>query len=63
METGMLILKIIGLIIIAIGTVMIFDARKISKKRFSFGDRNESTKILKIVGFAIAIIGGLIICH
>ena len=61
METANVIIKIIGLIIIGIGTVMVYDARKITKKRFSFSDRNESTKILKIVGFIVAIIGGLII--
>ena len=55
------VIKIIALIIVAIGVIMIYDARKISKKWFSFGDQNDSTKILKIVGFIIAIIGGLVI--
>ncbi len=44
-----------------IGVVMIYDARKISQKWFSFGDRNDSTKILKIVGFIVSIIGSLIV--
>ena len=61
METANVIIKIVGLIIICIGTVMVYDARKITIKWFSFSDRNESTKILKIVGFIVAIIGGLII--
>lgn len=61
METMNIIIKIIGLVIIALGVIMVYDARKLSKKWFSFGDRNDSTKILKIVGFIIAIIGGLII--
>lgn len=61
MENLEIIIRIIGYILLAIGVVLIFDARKITKNRFSFGDRNESTKILKVVGFIISIIGVLII--
>lgn len=61
MEIINIIIKLIGLIVIALGVIMIYDARKLSKKWFSFGDRNGSTKILKIVGFIIAIIGSMII--
>ena len=52
---------LIGAIIALLGVVLIFDARPISKKSFSFGDENEATKGLKIVGFILAVIGGLII--
>lgn len=61
MEILNIIVKIIALIIVAIGIIMIYDARRLSKKWFSFGDRNGSTRTLKIVGFIIAIIGSLII--
>ena len=61
METVNIILKLIGLIIVAIGVVMIYDSRKIAEKRFSFGDRNDSVKTLKIIGFIVSIIGGLIV--
>lgn len=61
MEIIDIIIKIIALIIMAIGVIMIYDARKLSEKWFSFGDRNASTRTLKIVGFIVAIIGGLII--
>lgn len=61
MEILKLIVKIVALLIIAIGVVLIYDARKIGKKWFSFGDRNSAVKTLKIVGFIIAIIGSLII--
>lgn len=61
MEIINIIIKIIALIVVALGVIMIYDARKLSKKWFSFGDRNDSTKILKIVGFIVAIIGSLII--
>lgn len=60
MEVINVVIKIIGLVIIALGVVMIYDARKLSQKWFSFGDRNDSTKVLKFVGFIITIIGGLI---
>ncbi len=56
-----ILIQIISLIVVTIGIVMIYDARKISKKWFSFGDRNSSVKILKIVGFILAIIGAIIV--
>ena len=34
---------------------------KITKKFFGFGDQNEGSQGLKILGFIIAIIGGLIL--
>lgn len=40
---------------------MVFDARYLTKKLFSFGDQNEGTTGLKILGFFIAIIGALLI--
>ena len=58
---GKAILIIIGLIIVAIGVVCIFDARVITKKIFSFGDQNEGTLGLKICGFVFSIAGGLLI--
>lgn len=56
-----IIITIIGLVIMAIGVILIFDARNLTKKWFSFGDRNDGAKTLKIIGFVIAIIGGIII--
>ena len=59
-ETVTIIIKIVALILLLIGVIFIFDARSLSSKWFSFGDRNEGAKTLKIVGFVVAIIGGLI---
>lgn len=56
-----MILSIIGATIALIGAILIFDARSITKKLFSFGDQNEGTFALKIVGFIISIIGAIII--
>lgn len=56
-----IILTLIELLILAIGVTMIFDARKITEKLFSFGEKNESAKILKIIGYIISIISAILI--
>lgn len=56
-----LVLVIIGTLVALAGTIMIFDARILTKKLFSFGDQNDATSGLKILGFFIAIIGALLI--
>ena len=43
------------------GVVMIYDARIITKNFFGFGDQNEASSGLKILGFVLAIVGGLIL--
>ena len=53
--------EIIGIIILMCGVILIYDARPITKKVFGFGDQNEATKSLKIVGFILSVIGGLLI--
>ncbi len=54
-------MKIILLLIIAIGVTLIYDARKISSEYFSKQDQNKITIILKLLGFALAIFCGFII--
>ena len=56
-----IIVKLVSLLIILSGVILIFDARIITKKYFGFGDQNEATDGLKIMGFIISIIGGLIL--
>lgn len=58
MEENMII-KIISLLIILTGVVFIFDARILSNRWFGFGDQNEATSGLKILGFIIVVIGSL----
>ena len=58
---GKVILIIIGLIIATIGVICIFDARVITKKMFGFGDQNEGSTGLKILGFLVSITDALII--
>ena len=56
-----IIIKLIAVIVILAGVILIYDARPIAKKNFGFGDQNEATDGLKILGFFIAVIGGLIL--
>ena len=56
-----LILLIIGLLIAMMGVIMVFDARLLTQKLFGFGDQNEATAGFKIIGFVVAIVGGLIV--
>lgn len=56
-----IILVLISLILILVGVILIYDARIITKKFFGFGDQNEGSAGLKILGFILCIIGSLII--
>ena len=56
-----LIIKIISLVMVLVGLIMVYDASIITKKFFGFGDQNEASSGLKILGFILAIIGGLIL--
>lgn len=47
----------LGFIIATFGVILIYDARPITKKMFSFGDQNDGALGLKITGFLITIIG------
>ena len=56
-----LIIKLIGLLFVLVGVILIYDARIITKRFFGFGDQNEGSNGLKMIGFILAIVGGLII--
>ena len=55
------IFLILGLIFVTSGVIMVYDARSLTKRLFSFGDQNEASLGLKILGFIMSIIGVLII--
>ena len=55
------VLLLIGVLVALIGTIMVFDARSLTKKLFGFGDQNEATSGMKIMGFFLAIIGALLV--
>lgn len=54
-------LRLIGVIVCAIGVMCVYDARPIVKKYFNFGEENEATLGLKILGFILIIIGAVIV--
>lgn len=53
-------IKIILLILIAIGIIAIYDARKIAEKYFSSQDINRQALLLKVVGFLVCSISAII---
>ena len=55
-----IILRLIVTVILLMGVVLVYDARIFTKKAFDFGNQNEATSGLKILGTLFAIIGGLI---
>ena len=55
------ILLVVGVVMATIGTVIIYDARILTKRFFSFGDQNDASLGLKILGFLIAIGGTLLV--
>ena len=58
---GKIVLNLIGVLILLIGVVLVYDARIITKKMFGFGDQNEATSGFKILGAFISVIGAIII--
>ena len=56
-----IIIRIIAVIIALIGVTLVYDSRIITKNFFGFGDQNEATAGLTIVGFFVAILGGVIV--
>ena len=58
---NMKIVEIIGIVILMCGVILIYDARPITKKVFSFGDQNDGALGLKITGFLISIIGAILV--
>ena len=55
-----IIMRLLIIILILFGITLIYDARVITKKFFGFGDQNEGSAGLKIIGFIIAIFGGIV---
>ena len=53
-------LLFIAIVSLVCGVKFIYDARPIVKKYFGFGDKNDATLGLKILGFLLSIIGGTI---
>ena len=54
-------LLMLGIILAMCGVILIYDARPITKRMFGFGDQNEATLGLKIIGFIVMVIGSLLL--
>ena len=54
-------LFMLGIILAMCGVILIYDARPITKKMFGFGDQNDATLGLKLIGFIISLIGTIMI--
>ncbi len=52
-------MKVLLVILIAIGVTAIYDAREITKKYFASQDQNTMTFVLKSIGFLISIVSGI----
>ena len=61
MEVVRIIMTIIGALLVAIGVIFIFDARKIIVKNFGIGDRNAGAKGLKFLGAGLIILGFIVV--
>ena len=59
MEMKQIIMVCLWVCIIAIGVILVYDARQIAQKRFSTNEQNKVTKIMKILGAIISIGGAL----
>jgi hypothetical protein len=53
-------LKMFGAVIALVGSFLLFDSRRLVKKYFNFGEENDATKGMKVIGFILIIIGGII---
>ena len=54
-------MTVLGGLIVCLGVILIYDARPITRKIFGFGDQNEASMGLKIMGFIMTMAGALII--
>ena len=61
MEIIKIISILIGSLLTMLGVIMIYDARKQTKKWFSFHDQNEGAKWFKICGFLLFVVGFVVV--
>ncbi len=54
-------LLLIGVVLALFGVILIYDARPITRRIFGFGDQNEASMGLKILGFILCIVGALLV--
>lgn len=55
------VLVVLGVVLAFVGVIFIYDARPITRKIFGFGDQNEASMGLKIVGFLMSMAGAFFV--
>lgn len=55
------IILILGALISVTGVIFVYDARVITARMFGFGDQNEASLGLKMIGLILGIVGAFII--
>ena len=61
MEIMKVIGILVGMLMAMLGVIMIYDARKETKKFFSLFEQNEGAKWCKIAGFLLFILGFILV--
>lgn len=56
-----IVVKFVAVLIVLIGVILVYDARVITKRIFGFGDQNEASGGLKILGSILSMIGIMIV--
>ena len=56
-----MVLSVIGALIVLLGLFLCLDSRRLVKKYFNFGEENNAVLGMKILGFAIVIVGGIVL--
>lgn len=52
-------MRLILIILTAIGVTLIYDARRITQNYFGKQDQNKTVTILKLVGFVVSVASGI----
>lgn len=54
-------INLIGSVIVLVGVCMALDSRRLVRKFLNFGEENVAVQGMKILGFIIVFIGGIIL--
>ncbi len=58
-----IVLRVVGLVFLMYGSIMVYDARILTRKWFGFGDQNEASLGFKILGSIFCLIGAIIVYY
>ncbi len=55
-----MVLKIFGALLALCGAFVLFDARRLVKTYFDYGEENNATTGMKVLGFFVLAVGGVL---